>query len=100
MFNNVWRAESGIFLRPSPLMAGCPFARARTYEGEHPDGTPIFNEVLFGGFLIYLTLGLRVFIDDRCELYGYAGCWRMPRPSSATPLRSTGGHANSGLSWR
>jgi hypothetical protein len=35
-----------------------------------PAGTPIFNEMLFGGFLIYHTPGLRVFIDDRCELYG------------------------------
>ena len=40
------------------------------YEREHPDGTPIFNDMLFGGFLIYHTPGLRVFIDDRCELYG------------------------------
>ena len=40
------------------------------YEREHPAGTPIFNDMLFGGFLIYHTPGLRVFIDDRCELYG------------------------------
>ena len=40
------------------------------YEREHPPGTPIFNDMLFGGFLIYHTPGLRVFIDDRCELYG------------------------------
>ena len=40
------------------------------YEREHPDGTPVFNDMLFGGFLIYHTPGLRVFIDDRCELYG------------------------------
>jgi hypothetical protein len=33
-------------------------------------GTPIFNEYLFGGFLIYETPGYRVFVDDRCELYG------------------------------
>jgi hypothetical protein len=26
--------------------------------------------MLFGGFLIYFTPDLRVFIDDRCELYG------------------------------
>jgi hypothetical protein len=42
----------------------------REYERQHPPGTPIFNELLFGGFLIYHTPGLRVFIDDRCELYG------------------------------
>jgi hypothetical protein len=33
-------------------------------------GTPIFNDMLFGGFLIYCTPNLKVFIDDRCELYG------------------------------
>jgi hypothetical protein len=42
----------------------------RTIERENPTGTPIFNEMLFGGFLIYYAPGLRVFIDDRCELYG------------------------------
>jgi hypothetical protein len=37
---------------------------------EHPEGTRIFNGFLYGGFLIYYTPGLKVFIDDRCELYG------------------------------
>ncbi len=45
----------------------------RAYERAHSPGTPIFNEMLFGGFLIYHTPGLRVFIDDRCELYGDEG---------------------------
>jgi hypothetical protein len=36
----------------------------------HPRGSPIFNDMLFGGFLMYYTPNLRVFIDDRCELYG------------------------------
>jgi hypothetical protein len=45
----------------------------RAYEREHSQGTPIFNEMLFGGFLIYHTPGLLVFIDDRCELYGDEG---------------------------
>jgi hypothetical protein len=35
-----------------------------------PAGTPIFNEYLYGGFLIYYTPGLKVLVDDRCELYG------------------------------
>jgi hypothetical protein len=38
-------------------------------ERAHPGG-PIFNDMLFGGFLIYCTPSLKVFIDDRCELYG------------------------------
>jgi hypothetical protein len=39
-------------------------------ENTHGEGTPIFNEDLFGGFLIFFTPKLRVFIDDRFELYG------------------------------
>ncbi len=34
------------------------------------DGTPIFNDLNFGGFLIYHEPRLRVFVDDRCSLYG------------------------------
>jgi hypothetical protein len=40
------------------------------FEWQRPGGTPIFNDMLYGGFLIYYTPGFRVFIDDRCELYG------------------------------
>jgi len=36
----------------------------------NPEGTPIFNDLNFGGFLIYHTPRLRVFVDDRCSLYG------------------------------
>jgi hypothetical protein len=42
----------------------------RAYEKASPPGTPIFNDMLFGGFFIYCTPGLKVFVDDRCELYG------------------------------
>jgi hypothetical protein len=42
----------------------------RQAEQEHPEGSRIFNDFLYGGFLIYYTPGLKVFIDDRCELYG------------------------------
>jgi hypothetical protein len=31
---------------------------------------PIFNEMAYGGFLIYYLPELRVYFDDRCELYG------------------------------
>jgi hypothetical protein len=41
------------------------------YQSSQSNGTPIFNEYLFGGFLIYYTPGYRVFVDDRCELFGY-----------------------------
>lgn len=39
-------------------------------QNNESEGKPIFNDYIFGGFLIYYTPGLRVFIDDRCELYG------------------------------
>jgi hypothetical protein len=42
-------------------------------EERNSAGTPILNDMLFGGFLIYYTPNLRVFIDDRCELYGDEG---------------------------
>jgi hypothetical protein len=45
-------------------------ADLQRYERSVPAGTPIFNEYLYGGFLIYYTPGLRVMVDDRCELYG------------------------------
>ena len=34
------------------------------------DGGRIFNDLNFGGFLIYHAPRLRVFVDDRCPLYG------------------------------
>jgi hypothetical protein len=40
------------------------------YEHSRPAGAPIFNTMTYGGFLIYFTPSLRIFIDDRCELYG------------------------------
>ena len=45
----------------------------QNYEHSCPSGTPVFNEMLYGGFLIYYSPGLKVFIDDRCELYGDDG---------------------------
>jgi hypothetical protein len=44
----------------------------RQHQGDGKEGTPIFNEYALGGFLIYNTPGYRVFIDDRCEVYGDA----------------------------
>ncbi len=35
-------------------------------------GTRLFNEYLYGGFLIYYLPQAQVFVDDRCELYGDA----------------------------
>jgi len=37
---------------------------------ENPEGTPIFNDLNFGGYLTYHAPRMRIFIDDRCALYG------------------------------
>lgn len=42
----------------------------REIDEQAPDGTPIFNDLDLGGFVIYYAPRLRVFIDDRCALYG------------------------------
>jgi hypothetical protein len=34
------------------------------------EGARIFNDLQFGGFLIYYAPRLKVFVDDRCSLYG------------------------------
>lgn len=36
----------------------------------YPSGTRILNELNLGGFLILFAPRTRIFIDDRCELYG------------------------------
>ena len=36
----------------------------------NPADTRIFNDLDFGGFLMYHAPRLRVFVDDRCSLYG------------------------------
>jgi hypothetical protein len=62
------------WVRPDPR--SCPLdllPSLREVEGTELERTPIFNEMLFGGFLIYYAPGMRVFIDDRCELYGDDG---------------------------
>jgi hypothetical protein len=40
------------------------------HQFDRPGGTRIFCEYAYGGFLIYQTPGYRVFIDDRCEVFG------------------------------
>lgn len=40
------------------------------YAASRPPGTRIFNDANLGGFLIYHAPSLKIFMDDRCELYG------------------------------
>ena len=42
----------------------------REHQQDRPTGTRIFCEYTYGGFIIYHAPGYRVFIDDRCELFG------------------------------
>ncbi|HEX3148099.1 MAG TPA: hypothetical protein VHR66_08435 [Gemmataceae bacterium] len=42
----------------------------REHQNDRTNGTRIFCEYSYGGFLIYHAPGYRVFIDDRCELFG------------------------------
>jgi hypothetical protein len=41
-------------------------------EPQSADRNNIFNDCVFGGFLIYHYPGYKIFIDDRAELYGEA----------------------------
>ncbi len=50
---------------PQPLLADL-----RQLDRKSPPGTPIFNDMGLAGFVIYHAPRLRVFIDDRCALYG------------------------------
>ena len=57
---------------------------------ENPGGARIFNDLLFGGFLIYYTPGLEVFIDDRCELYGDDWLSQFAEAMNRDPARIQG----------
>jgi hypothetical protein len=74
--------------RPHPEMYPTELLpELREYERSQPPGTPVFNDMLFGGFLIYHTPGLRVFIDDRCELYGDEALLRFAEAAQHDPAR-------------
>ena len=42
----------------------------RSYEASVPAGTRIFNDANLGGFVLYHAPALKIFMDDRFELYG------------------------------
>jgi hypothetical protein len=42
------------------------------YASRVPPGTPIFNDANLGGFVVYHAPTLKIFMDDRFELYGDA----------------------------
>jgi hypothetical protein len=74
--------------RPDPRT--CPVGllpALRGYERQAAGDGRIFNDLLYGGFLIYYVPGLKVFIDDRCELYGDARLTEFAEAASRAPGR-------------
>ncbi len=62
----------------------------REAEREHPNGARVLNDYTLGGYLIYHTPRLKVFIDDRCELYGDAWLEDYDRASMTDPALMDG----------
>lgn len=52
-----------------------------------PEGTRVVNELNLGGFLIFFAPNLRIFIDDRCELYGDAALRWYDHAARLEPAR-------------
>jgi len=48
----------------------------REHLAAQPEDRRVFNDMLFGGYLIYNAPEARVYIDDRCELYRDSGLSR------------------------
>jgi len=70
--------------------ADWPLELLPTLEGierQGPPGTPIFNDLAFGGLLIGRTPGLRVFVDDRCALYGESFLMRYDAARRERPAK-------------
>lgn len=44
--------------------------QVQKHIGTLPPNTRIFNDANLGGYMIYHTPHLKIFMDDRCELYG------------------------------
>lgn len=68
----VWHAGRSDELWAQPCTEYWPeevIPALREFAEEQPEGTRIFNEMQYGGFLVYNAPGLRLFLDDRCELY-------------------------------
>ena len=57
--------------------------RLRVWTRNGPPGQRVFNEMLFGGYLIHELPDTLVYIDDRCELLGDAGLLEYVRMQAA-----------------
>ncbi len=56
-----------------------------SYAASVPPGTPIFNDANLGGYLIFYAPSLKIFMDDRCELYGDAWIKKYAELSGMPP---------------
>lgn len=81
-----WRllAHPWLFLLPIPFLAPAFFRGGVQLDAQHwplallpqlrselrQPGAVIFNDDLYGGFLVYFVPETKIFIDDRCELHG------------------------------
>ena len=59
----------------------------REYAASVPAGTRVFNDANLGGYLIYHAPSLKIFMDDRCELYGDGWIWAYADTLSLPPDR-------------
>jgi hypothetical protein len=57
-------------LEPSRWPVALVPALRAAQRSDRPDGVPVLNDMLFGGFVEYYAPGLRPFVDDRWELFG------------------------------
>lgn len=62
-------------------------AELRQLDRDSPEKIRIFNEYRFGGFLIFYTPRLEVFVDDRCELYGREFLETLDHAQQEDPLQ-------------
>jgi hypothetical protein len=57
----------------------------KEHEPRTSAGARLFNEYIDGGFVIYHAPGYRVFVDDRCELFGDDWLVRFVEAGSGEP---------------
>lgn len=77
--------RAGIGSLAGPDGGRWPYAlRGRIESAAHGlgSGAPVLNDMALGGFLSYVVPGVRIFGDDRCELYGdeFLRAWYEGRP--------------------
>ncbi|MDB5313972.1 MAG: hypothetical protein JWO38_8174 [Gemmataceae bacterium] len=54
----------------------------KEHEPRSPVGNHLFNDYIDGGFMIYHAPGYKVFVDDRCEVFGGEWLLKFVRASS------------------